>query len=86
MPSCKARRIAFALTDGVTLIVSASIIVTRLRFWQFPQLGAVRRQPPRLVLGKQARHRSPSRLVLEIDFRECLPVVVITHDDAHRHL
>jgi hypothetical protein len=46
------------------------------------QLGDVCRDPPRLILGKQFRRRSPPWLVLEIDIGECLAAMVA--DDETR--
>ena len=45
------------------------------------QLGDIRRDPARLILGKQFRRRSTARLILEIDTGKLLSVVV-AHDIA----
>jgi hypothetical protein len=49
---------------------------------QLRQLGDVGRDAPRIVAGEELGRRSPSRLVLEIDVGECLPIVVA--DDEAR--
>ena len=43
---------------------------------QLPQLGEVRRQPPRLVAGEQLGRRAPTGLLLEVEIAERLPGIV----------
>jgi hypothetical protein len=46
-----------------------------------PQLGDIRRHPPRLTPREQLGRRSPAGLILEIDIRKRLAAVV-AHDEA----
>jgi hypothetical protein len=45
------------------------------------QLRNIRCDQPRLIAREQAGSRSPAGLILEIDIRQCLPVVV-AHDET----
>jgi hypothetical protein len=53
---------------------------------QILQLGEDRRYPPRLVLGEQLGGRAASRLPLEIDVSERLPVGVADDEAGVVHL
>ena len=53
---------------------------------QLSQLGKVHRHPPGPVAGKQLGRRAPSRLILEIDIGQRLPVVVADDEAGVRPL
>ena len=93
MPSCKARRIAFALTDGVTLIVSVEFLALLSHcpplchcdsVFGFSSSGslakfdAMRRASSRV--SRLAADRR-TRLLLEIEVAERLPGRVL-HDEG----
>jgi len=44
------------------------------------QLGAIGRDPSRLILAEQVGRRAPSRLILEIDIGKLLPVAVADNE------